>query len=301
MALIGYARVSKEDQVTDAQLDDLRAAGCARIYEDFASGADRSRPQLARCLFSLRKGDTLIIHRLDRLARSVLHLTMIAEDLEQRGIGFRSLNNDFDTTTAQGKMIYQILGTIAEFERSLIRERTRSGLRAAIARGAKPGNPGLIAGDPVALGRIADARREANLEAARNAAEPWIAIVRRHRPAETWERVLRLINETIYRDQRRLRLQTMLRHVHHLVGAGDLPRSVLDVSRRRTNSDAAAVARMIAKADPDKSLRAIAEELGHLGITPVRAGAWSAQTVKRLLDDPIEDDGQEDTDKGENE
>ena len=283
MALIGYARVSKEDQVTDAQIDDLKAAGCARVYEDFASGADRSRPQLARCLASLRKGDTLIIHRLDRLARSVLHLTMIAEDLERRGVGFRSLNNDFDTTTAQGKMIYQILGTIAEFERSLIRERTRSGLKAAIARGAKPGNPGLIARDPVALARIADARRESSIEAALAASEPWIAIVRRHRPAETWERVLHLINGTVYRDQRQLRLQTMLRHVHHLVGAGRLPATVTKTATRRTNRDAASVARMIARDDPTKSLRAIGEELGHLGIRPTRAATWSPQTVKRLL------------------
>lgn len=286
MALIGYARVSKEDQVTDAQIDDLNAAGCARIYEDQASGADRNRPQLARCLAALRKGDTLIIHRLDRLARSVLHLTMIAEDLEARGVGLRSLNNEFDTTTAQGRMIYQILGTIAEFERALIRERTRSGLRAAIARGARPGNPGLIAGDVKAISKIAAARRETHLLSARAASEPWIGIVRRLRPLHTWTQVLGHINQTVYRDRKQLRLQTMLRHVRHMVDAGDLPDDVLMRARAKTNHDATLVARRLA-ADPTRSLRSIGEELDNLGIKPARASRWSAQTVKRLLDDPI--------------
>ena len=141
--LIGYARVSTEEQGTDPQLDELRAASCATVLEEHASGADRSRPALARLLHEIRPGKTLVVVRLDRLARSVGHLLAVIEQLEAAGVHFRSLRDPIDTTTPQGMFSLQVLGAVAQLERALIAERTKAGLRAARSRGRVGGNPGL--------------------------------------------------------------------------------------------------------------------------------------------------------------
>ena len=117
--LIGYARVSTEDQGTDPQLDELRAAGCETVLEEHASGADRSRPVLARLLRDIRSGETLVVVRLDRLARSVSHLLAVIEQLEANGAHFRSLRDPIDTTTPQGMFSLQVLGAVAQLERAL--------------------------------------------------------------------------------------------------------------------------------------------------------------------------------------
>lgn len=139
--LIGYARVSTDDQMLDLQLDALIKAGVEtdRIYEEQVSGVKTRRPQLAECLRSLREGDVLVVWRLDRLGRSVPELIKIMEDLQSRDIGFRSLSEAIDTTTAAGKMIFHMLAAFAEFERNLISERTKAGLKAARARGHRGG------------------------------------------------------------------------------------------------------------------------------------------------------------------
>lgn len=139
MALIGYARVSTQDQNTGMQIDALQAAGCEKVFTDKASGASADRPELESALSYLREGDVLAVWRLDRLGRSLKHLVEVVADLETKGIGFRSLNESIDTTTAQGKLIFHIFAALAEFERDLIRERTKSGLAAARARGRKGG------------------------------------------------------------------------------------------------------------------------------------------------------------------
>jgi DNA invertase Pin-like site-specific DNA recombinase len=139
MALIGYARVSTRDQTVAAQRDALAKAECARIFEETASGANRERPELKAALDYMRAGDTLVVWKLDRLARSLKQLIETVEGLEQRGIGFRSLTEAIDTTTAGGRLVFQIFGALAEFERQVIRERTRAGLDAARVRGRKPG------------------------------------------------------------------------------------------------------------------------------------------------------------------
>ncbi|MDX0500906.1 helix-turn-helix domain-containing protein [Sinorhizobium medicae] len=141
MALIGYARVSTRDQTVAAQLDALRKVECARIFEEKASGANRDRPQLAAALDYMREGDTLVVWKLDRLARSLKQLIETVETLEDRGIGFRSLTEAIDTTMASGRLVFQIFGALAEFERGVIRERTRAGLDAARSRGRKGGRP----------------------------------------------------------------------------------------------------------------------------------------------------------------
>ena len=120
--LLGYARVSTEEQNADLQHDALKAAGCVKVFTDQASGSLDRRPQLDRLLDQLRPGDTVVVWRLDRLGRSLRHLIQLIEDLAEKGVGFRSLSEGMDTTTAGGKLIFSIFGALAEFERSLIRE-----------------------------------------------------------------------------------------------------------------------------------------------------------------------------------
>lgn len=136
---IGYARVSTADQQANLQVDALREAGCESIYEEIVSGVSKSRPRLEECLRHLRKDDTLVVWRLDRLGRSLKDLVAIVSDLERQQIGFQSLTESINTTTAGGKLIFHIFGSLAEFERSLLSERTKAGLKAARARGRKGG------------------------------------------------------------------------------------------------------------------------------------------------------------------
>ncbi len=133
--LIGYARVSTEDQNLDLQKDALEKAGCERIFTDSVSGTKAKRPGLEEALSHLRAGDTLVVWRLDRLGRSLRHLIDTVADLQERGIDFKSLTESIDTTTSGGKLVFHIFGALAEFEREIIRERTNAGLQAARARG----------------------------------------------------------------------------------------------------------------------------------------------------------------------
>jgi DNA invertase Pin-like site-specific DNA recombinase len=143
--LIGYARVSTHDQTLALQQDALQKAECTKIFTDTASGAKTERIGLDEALSFLRKGDTLVVWRLDRLGRSLPHLITTMTDLEERGIGFKSLTEHIDTTTTSGgKLIFHIFGALAEFERNLIRERTQAGLVAARARGNKGGRPNSL-------------------------------------------------------------------------------------------------------------------------------------------------------------
>ena len=139
--LIGYARVSTQDQDPTLQLDALTQATCEKIFTEKASGAQRDRPALTAALDYMRPGDTLVVWKLDRLARSLRQLMDTVEDLQAKGIGFRSLTEVIDTTTSGGQLIFHIFGALAEFERSVIRERTRAGLASAKARGRLGGRP----------------------------------------------------------------------------------------------------------------------------------------------------------------
>jgi DNA invertase Pin-like site-specific DNA recombinase len=151
--LTGYARVSTRDQELNLQRDALRAAGCERIFEDVASGALVERPELARAVESLRQGDTLVVWKLDRLGRSLKHLVDTVAALQERGIGFRSLQDNIDTTTPAGRLIFHVFCALAEFERDLIRERTMAGLAAARARGRKGGRKPKMTPKKLALAR----------------------------------------------------------------------------------------------------------------------------------------------------
>ncbi len=142
--LIGYARVSSGEQTTALQLDALRVSGCAAIHEDSASGASRSRPGLSRALADLAAGDTLVVWRLDRLGRSLRDLLDISEMLRERDVALRSLTDHIDTATAAGRMLYAVLGAVAQFERDVLRERTVAGMRAAKSRGEHIGRPSAL-------------------------------------------------------------------------------------------------------------------------------------------------------------
>jgi len=136
---IGYARVSTSEQNLDLQIDALTSAGCKQIRTDTASGGSRSRPGLQDALDLLQEGDTLVVWRLDRLGRSLGHLVDLVAGLERRGVNLRSISDSIDTTSAGGRLIFHIMGSLAEFERNLISERTRAGLTAAQRRGIAVG------------------------------------------------------------------------------------------------------------------------------------------------------------------
>lgn len=151
--LVGYARVSTQEQDTSLQADALRAAGCEKLFEEKASGTQRDRPQLKAALDYMRSGDTLVVWKLDRLARSLRQLIDTVEELHTRSVGFRSLTEAIDTTTAGGKLVFHIFAALAEFERAVIRERTYAGLAAARARGKHGGRPLSMSVEDVAVAK----------------------------------------------------------------------------------------------------------------------------------------------------
>lgn len=139
--LLGYARVSTDDQNLDLQRDALRAAGCEKLFEDRLSGARAARPGLTLLLEVARTGDVIVVWRLDRLGRTLHDLILLAKQLEEAGIGLVSLQEKIDTSSSGGRLIFHMFGALAEFERHVIRERTQAGLNAARARGRKGGRP----------------------------------------------------------------------------------------------------------------------------------------------------------------
>lgn len=154
MKLTGYARVSSDEQTLDLQRDALVAAGCTHVHEDSGvSGASHQRPGLDQALASLKKGDVLVVWKLDRLGRSMPHLVQLIADLGRREVGFRSLTEAIDTTSAHGKLLFHIMGALAEFERSLLIERTRAGITAAKKRGKHVGRPLAMTGAQITHAR----------------------------------------------------------------------------------------------------------------------------------------------------
>mgnify|MGYP003375609925 CR=1 FL=1 len=152
--LIGYARVSTRDQKPHLQLDALQEAGCERVFEETASGAKRDRPELKAVLDFMRAGDNLVVWKLDRLARSTRQLLETVEALELRGIGLKILTQNIDTTNAGGRLIFTVFSAIAEFEREIIRERTRAGLDAARSRGRTGGRPRALSDKDLKEARV---------------------------------------------------------------------------------------------------------------------------------------------------
>jgi len=158
---IGYARVSTDDQTLDLQLDALTEAGCETLYQEHASGKKNvARPELENCLKAIREGDTLVVWRLDRLGRSLSDLVAIVGGLEKGNVGFESLTERIETTTPTGKLVFHLFASLAEFERNLIRERTKAGIAAARKRGKSTGRPKKLGPKEIEMMRTLLAARE---------------------------------------------------------------------------------------------------------------------------------------------
>jgi len=152
--LVGYARVSTQDQHLDLQLDALTAAGCEKIFTDEGiSGSKTDRPGLNQALDFCRKGDTLVVWKLDRLGRSLVHLIEVVTRMGVTGVDFKSLQEAIDTSTPSGKLVFHMMGAMAEFERDLIRERTNAGLAAARSRGRNGGRPQALTSEQIKMGK----------------------------------------------------------------------------------------------------------------------------------------------------
>jgi DNA invertase Pin-like site-specific DNA recombinase len=284
--LIGYARVSTDDQGTDPQLDELQAAGCAEVLEEHASGADRGRPVLARLLRTIKAGDTLVVVRLDRLARSVSHLLAVIEQLESAGAHFRSLRDPIDTTTPQGMFSLQVLGAVAQLERALIAERTKAGLRAARNRGRIGGNPGLRTRDPEAIREVRKRRDAVYLDGILQQLDSWLPTVRRMRPDQPWGDVVRVLNRGLGQgDAARWTVERLRRTVRRLVDEGIVEASLL--GRAQPQQSDGRLVRLVAgikAAAPDRTLQEIAAQLEAMHERTPRGGTrWHPSSVKHLL------------------
>jgi DNA invertase Pin-like site-specific DNA recombinase len=292
MALIGYARVSTEDQTLIPQRAALRAAGCAEIFDEHASGGSRTRPQLALALMLVRRGDTLVVTRIDRLARSLSHLLEIVERIRACGAHFRSLSDPIDTAGPSGVLVLQMLGAVAEFERALIRERTLTGLASARAAGRVGGNPGLRNRDPIILAKLAASRRARRLGDLLPEADHWLGMVRQMRPALSWSEVTAAVNDALPAGRRQFTVARLVRCVKLFVGEGLAEAGLLKAAARRRDwrGDAArvrateGVAALMA-GNREMTLAEIATELKRLRHVPPRGGTgWAVSSVKALVD-----------------
>lgn len=285
MTMIGYARVSTEDQSTEAQISELRAAGCQQILEENASGGDRSRPVLRRALERVRPGDTLVVVRIDRLARSLSHLLEVIEGLQAKGAAFRSLQDPIDTASPQGKFTLQILGATAEFERALIRERTKAGLESARRQGRVGGNPGLKGKDPAALRRIRAGQEDARIRKLLETTEQWVPEVRQLRPDMPWEDVTRIVNKGLPKGAAPWTRERLVRASKRLVREGMLEARVLErAPNREKGVRYSLIICSLVKRKPDITLREIAEMLNEMREPPPSGrGVWRTSSVDMVL------------------
>jgi DNA invertase Pin-like site-specific DNA recombinase len=279
---IGYARVSTVDQEMDGQVEDLRAAGCVVILEEKASGGDAGRPVLAKLLKGMVRGETLVVVRLDRLARSVVHLLAVIEDLRKRGCFFRSLRDPVDTSTAQGMFTLQVLGAVAQLERSLIAERTRVGLRVARSQGRVGGNPGLRSRDADEIAKVQASRSATLTGRVVDGSKAWLPTVQRLRPTTTWGDVARALNE----DGGGWSVERLRRSVRLLVREGLASELLLGRAMPASNSERlVGLVRGMLLSGPDRTFTEIAAMLEKMGERTPRGGTrWHASSVRHLLD-----------------
>lgn len=284
--LIGYARVSTGEQTTDPQIAELRAAGCLDIRSETGSGGSRARHALARLVREIQGGDTLVVVRIDRLARSLSHLLEVIEAVEARGAYFRSLHDPIDTASPQGKFTLQVLGAAAELERALIRERTMAGLASARAAGRVGGNPGLRRGDGAARRKIARARDESYFAKLEANAQEWVPLVRRHRPDMPWQDLVRIINARRDQGAPVWTVERLRRAVARFVREGLLPKTIFERASPAATSDRLlAIVAAIKGADPEITLQGIGQRLEEMRErTPRGRDKWQSSSVKMLVD-----------------
>lgn len=280
--LVGYARVSTDEQATEAQEIELRSAGCDQIVQEHGSGASRARPALSKLLRELGPGDTLVVVRLDRLARSVSHLLEVIEDLGAKGAHFRSLRDPIDTSTPQGMFSLQVLGAVAQLERALISERTKAGIRAAKAKGRLLGNPGIRERRPEALTRMTEVQKAAYGARIQASANQWLPTVRRMRPDHTWDDISRVLQQRgLDWTPERLRRAVKWLVSEHMADAGLLKKSPARLPEDRLMTLVAG----IHASNPELTLREIGLQLERLHERTPRGGSkWSPSSVKNLLD-----------------
>jgi DNA invertase Pin-like site-specific DNA recombinase len=282
--VFAYARVSTEQQDLDPQTDELRRDGFDVLVVEKASGASRTRPELARLVRSMQAGDVLKVVRIDRLARSVSHLLEVIETLERKGAHFRSLRDPIDTTTPQGMFSLQVLGAVAQLERALIVDRSKAGLASARARGRVGGNPGVRAGDPAAIAKIVKAMDETYVTRLIDQMEIFMPTVRKMRPARPWPEVALTLTKTTGTTWTVKRLH---KSVRRLVAEGLVDRTVLgraERPKRRRSDELAAMVRGMRIVQPTISLRAIGAQLEAMGQLTLRGQkTWSATSVAFLL------------------
>lgn len=261
---------------------ELRAAGCDAIVEEHGSGASRGRPALSNLLREIGAGDTLVVVRLDRLARSVSHLLEVIEDLTVKGAHFRSLRDPIDTMTPQGMFSLQVLGAVAQLERALISERTKAGIRAAKSKGKLPGNPGVRERRPEALAKVTAAQKAAFGARIQATVNQWLPTVRRMRPDHTWDDIARVLKQRgLDWTPERLRRAVKWLVAEHLADPALLRRSPPRLPEDRLMTLVAG----IHASNPELTLREIAGQLERLHERTPRGGTkWSPSSVKNLID-----------------
>jgi DNA invertase Pin-like site-specific DNA recombinase len=280
--LIGYARVSTDEQATQAQEMELQSAGCETIVQEHGSGASRARPALSKLVMDIGAGDTLVVVRLDRLARSVSHLLDVIEDLTAKGAHFRSLRDPIDTSTPQGMFSLQVLGAVAQLERALISERTKAGIAAAKAKGRLPGNPGIRERRPEMLSKMKLAQKAAYGERLQATASQWLPTVKRMRPDHTWDDIARVLKQHGF-DWTPERLR---RAVKWMVSEGMADASLLRKSPPRPPEHRLmTLVAGIHSSNPELTLREIGTQLERLHERTPRGGTkWAPSSVKNLID-----------------
>lgn len=244
-----------------------------------------------------REGDTLVVVRIDRLARSLTHLLNVIDVLDRKNVTFKSLGDPIDTGSPQGKFTLQILGAVAEFERSLIRERTKAGVHAAKAIGRKPGNPGLIGKDPLSRQRIARTREERINARVIAGANEFLPVVQRLRPHHPWDRVVDVLNAAMKKrpgnNSKPWTRDALIRAVRRLIADGLADSNLLKAAPRRSNKLEVRQKRLVelvatihnAAADHKPTLARIGRQLERQGIrTMTGAKTWAPSSIKALLD-----------------
>lgn len=288
MAVIGYARVSTEDQSAESQVAELSEAGAATVVVEYASGGNKKRPELNAIVRKLRAGDVLLVVRLDRLARSVSHLLDVIETLKQKGAHFKSLRDPIDTSSPQGMFTLQVLAAAAELEKSLIQERTKAGLAVSRLQGRVGGNPRFKARDPEAFREMSATKRATFLSSLINSESYWLPVVKRLRPQTPWPDVVAIINVSL-KEVDHWTVDRLKRAVKAYVREGFLTDRVLKKAKPKPRSEnLTSVVAALYSADPKMTLAEAADKLMRLReVTPRGGQRWATSTVAMLRDRAI--------------